>query len=471
MICYFPPAYPDELLYSQLSRYYAKSGYLAYIHAAEDLYIPKSLKPNIEFINSLTPTAVTQLTRYMSMEDIIQKHTMFPYYGRFLPYERRQDAFQSLVSMKGGYYNSLPIPKRKCAVDRYLRYCPLCAEQDRKIHGETYWHRIHQMVGMNVCPTHGCYLLDSSIVINSLAARVLITAESAIPIVSNITYSNSELECALSHYMTEVFDADITFDSNITISQFLHDKMKNSPYFTQKQHRYNILWDILSNDFAYFYASLCSDWKINMWQIQNLLMDIRHHFYEICCFAVFLGIHASDLANMNIPAETERYLKKSTPKKRSNRKSPLSFNWEQIDAETLPLVKKAIQELETDGHNRPRKLTVRAIEDLLHLPSNRIRKFCPKCYSEIKKHEETQNEFRARVIVWAAKQVLKSNQVFHLTNINKFAHIKLEDFHVCLPYIKHYADEMLTAQIIDLIMARNNNPAHNGSNVHAATGL
>ncbi len=30
MIAYFPTAYPDELLYSQLARYYTKSGYMAY---------------------------------------------------------------------------------------------------------------------------------------------------------------------------------------------------------------------------------------------------------------------------------------------------------------------------------------------------------------------------------------------------------------------------------------------------------
>ena len=31
MIAYFPKIYTDELVYSLLSRYYAKSGYLAYI--------------------------------------------------------------------------------------------------------------------------------------------------------------------------------------------------------------------------------------------------------------------------------------------------------------------------------------------------------------------------------------------------------------------------------------------------------
>ncbi len=43
MIAYFPEIYPGELLYSQLARYYAQSGYTAYRYAAEDLYINKTV--------------------------------------------------------------------------------------------------------------------------------------------------------------------------------------------------------------------------------------------------------------------------------------------------------------------------------------------------------------------------------------------------------------------------------------------
>ena len=57
MISFFPDIYPDELLYSQLARYYAKSGYTSYIFAAEDLYEKRTVKPDIEFVNPLTKDA------------------------------------------------------------------------------------------------------------------------------------------------------------------------------------------------------------------------------------------------------------------------------------------------------------------------------------------------------------------------------------------------------------------------------
>lgn len=142
MIAYFPSPYPDELLYSQLARYYTKSGYLAYTYAAQDLFAEKTLKPDIEFINKLRPDALMVVTNIKSLEEIVLNHTMFPYYGRFIGLERRQKAYRSLISMDGKHRNLLPIPVNK---NRHLRYCPLCAANDRDTYGETYWHRIHQL--------------------------------------------------------------------------------------------------------------------------------------------------------------------------------------------------------------------------------------------------------------------------------------------------------------------------------------
>ena len=106
MIIYFPIAYSDELLYSRLARYYVKSGYLAYTYAAEDLFVSKTIRPDMEFVNAYTSDVLEMITKDMSMENVVWKHTMFPYYGRFLPMERRQRAFQALVSMQGNYHRS-----------------------------------------------------------------------------------------------------------------------------------------------------------------------------------------------------------------------------------------------------------------------------------------------------------------------------------------------------------------------------
>ena len=149
------------------------------------------------------------VTKNMPMDLVIQRHTMFPYYGHFLPRERRQKAYQALVSMQRDYFNLLPLPKRKTDRCRYLQYCPRCAEQDREEYGETYWHRVHQMVGMNVCPVHGCYLIDSNVVAHSKAPPMLKTAEESVPFSEGIKPYENDIELRVAKYMSTVFQMDV----------------------------------------------------------------------------------------------------------------------------------------------------------------------------------------------------------------------------------------------------------------------
>lgn len=230
MIAYFPMAYDDELLYSQLARFYTASGYMAYTYAAEELFLSKTVRPDMEFVNAYTPAAVEAITRNMPMERIVEKRTMFPYYRRFLPKERREKAFRALADMTGNYRNLLPIPQRKSSSNRYLRYCPICTAHDREQHGETYWHRIHQMIGIHVCPIHRCYLMDSSIIISGKATPSLKTAEEMIPSAEIPVFTDNDIEIRVAEYMAAVFQTGVDMDSSVTVGAFLHSKMANTKY-------------------------------------------------------------------------------------------------------------------------------------------------------------------------------------------------------------------------------------------------
>lgn len=59
MIGFMPEIYTDELLYSMFARYYERSGYMAYIFAAEDLFQNKNERPDVEFINRLMFLEIT----------------------------------------------------------------------------------------------------------------------------------------------------------------------------------------------------------------------------------------------------------------------------------------------------------------------------------------------------------------------------------------------------------------------------
>lgn len=141
---------------------------VAYAFVAEELFQSKTVRPDIEFVNQYTAPMLQSITEKMPMSEIIENHTMFPYYGRFLQKERRNRAYTAMIQTKGNYHNLLPMPKRKGNTDRYLRYCPVCAENDRKQYGEAYWHRIHQLQGVKICSQHRCYLVDSQVQISGM---------------------------------------------------------------------------------------------------------------------------------------------------------------------------------------------------------------------------------------------------------------------------------------------------------------
>ncbi|MBR2895388.1 MAG: TniQ family protein [Oscillospiraceae bacterium] len=446
MICFFPSAYPDELLYSQLSRYYIKSGYLIYTCAAEDLFQKKTVRPNMEFINALTPEAIKMITKDMPLEAVVQRHTMFPYYGQFLPADRKQIAFQALTSIQSNYHNLLPLPKRKTAADRYLRYCPVCVRQDREVYGETYWHRVHQMIGLNVCPVHGCYLIDSSVIISGKSPPMLKTAEEAVPTVDRLVFTDNKLECRVAEYMMQVFQAEMVFDTSVSIGQFLHTKMMNSTYGSSGGQMRNI--SMFHTDFLRYCQSLHGNWFTELWQIQKLLSDERINFYEICLMGLFLGISAEELAHRMLSEEVRsRCGANRKPAKNPLKSGAKPLDWNKMDDEMLPFVRDAIRTLYSDGDSRPRRVTVVTIERMLKLPSRRISMYLPKCRAEIAQYEESQEQYWAREVVWAAKKTLDAGEALKWVRIKRLTNMRKRYFETCLTYIADYANEELTQQI------------------------
>lgn len=466
MISFFPEFYPDELVYSLLSRYYAKSGYPAYIFAAEDLFENKLVKPDIEFINPLKKEVIDIITKNTSMESVIKDHTMFPYYGKFIKQERRQKAYETLLKTNGSIYNLLAIPTNK--EKRYLKYCPYCVEEDREKYGETYWHRIHQMIDVNICPIHSCKLINSSVIISSRDSPKLKSAEEEFNSFSERTLSDNTTEIKLSKYVMKVFQSDIDINNDICIGKFLHTQMYGTKYVSVRGQQRNM--NLICSDFNEKYKDLDINFKEN-WQIQKLLNGYRTNTYEVCMFAMFLNIHPENLINLTLPEKTQEELFDEKVKelhkeglnyqeiaKRLNasynivkpigenlygtyhskpkpKKDKDNFNkWEQVDIDTLPLVIDAINTLDGDNDIPPKRITVYAVEKLLNLPSKRIY-YLPKCKEEILKHKETQEEFWARKIIWGVKKIIRENLSLNLTRIESITNIEKENIIRCIPYI------------------------------------
>jgi len=162
---FFPTPYEDELLHSLIARYHIYSGNPGHIHTIEDLFDSRSVSSSIEFQGNLD-----QLCKNLPVESklnwsrILYNHTLFPYYGAFVPMERAVKAMDIMRDGNGSkVYNMLGLaaPGRRNHSLGFFRHCSKCIKEDIEEYGETYWHRIHQIPDSIVCTKHNEYIQET----------------------------------------------------------------------------------------------------------------------------------------------------------------------------------------------------------------------------------------------------------------------------------------------------------------------
>ena len=428
MIGFMPEIYPDELLYSRFARYYERSGYMAYIFAAEDLFQNKNERPDVEFIDRLIQDAQSVIHKKMSADEVIMNHTMFPYYGRFLGKERRTEAYFALLNTDGNYRNLLPIPKAKR--QRFLRYCPMCVNMDRDKYGETYWHRIHQMQSVDICPIHFCVLQNTDIAIGSTTSPRFSAAENMIKDFEKIEVVEDDKERKLAQYILDVVASNIDFDNDTKLGDYLSYRLKGTKYMTGALRN----MQELTNDFNDFYGT-----ETELWRIQKILTNVNVKIRDICMLAMFLEITPEELNNPHIGES----IKKLNRKKVYTNAKPgtKARDWNSVDNAALPKVQKAIETLKRI--EPPKRVTGYAIERILKLPSKQIQKL-PKCRTEVLKHSETQTQFWARKIEWAVKKLVAENQPINLKHIRTLTNMRKENILSVIPYLEDEIKEKVS---------------------------
>ena len=204
MISYFPAIYPDELVYSWLCRYYVHSGFFSSKSAMQELYCKRSDNPSKEFIGNLNPGAMEQIAKMYSLDKLVMEHTMYPQYTRFIPLEQKKTALYRLGHDNCDAHHLFCVLPRSEG-EQYLRFCPLCAEDDRKTYGEAYWHRKHQIRNMSICTKHKCRLVESSVPAKSEQSFTFCPAEHCIGY-DKVTFEEDPQMIRFASYLEAVFE-------------------------------------------------------------------------------------------------------------------------------------------------------------------------------------------------------------------------------------------------------------------------
>ena len=445
MIVYLPDIYPDELVYSWFCRYYVHSGCFSHKEALQELYCKKSDYLNKEFIGNLNHGVMEQINKIYSLDKLVLDHTMYPQYARFIPLEKKKEALHRLVHETCDVHHLFCVLPRN-EREQYLKFCPLCAKEDREAYGETYWLRKHQIRNMSICTKHKCRLKESSVLAKSEQCFTFSPAENYIGN-EEAAVESDPLKIRFASYLDSVFDAPMDFENDVPISAVLYDGMSRTKYLKPSgRSRYT---KMLAGDMNEFYRSMGISNVVSIYQIQKALLGNLYDFMVVCQIAFFLGMRVKELVN---PSLTVEQIQKEQDSHYMRNAAPI--DWELLDMETAPVLEKfarGVYDGSGNENGRPERVSEKLVYREMGLLGHQLENM-PRCKAIMERYAESYPESWARKIVWAYRKLEAEGKPFYWTDIRKIAGVKKKNAPLVVPYLTEYADTDTVERIMELIL-------------------
>lgn len=444
MIAYLPEIYEDELVYSWLCRYYVHSGALTHKMALSDIFCKRSDNPSKEFLGNINPEMMQKIAEIYPIKTLILEHTMFPQYARFVPLAQRKKALHHLEFDNIDVHHLFSVLPRS-DTDRFMKYCPMCAEEDRQKYGETYWHRKHNIRGVTTCYKHGCLLEHSTVTAKSENTFTFCPAEEYAKITAP-TFINPSPSQKFTEYITEVFDSPLSFKTDIPISATLYYAMAETKYMKSTGKMRNT--QQFYNDLKTYYEEMGIENIASFYQIQRLLLGDRFDFSVVCQIAFFLGMSVKELTE---PLLTEEQIKAA--ENTHNARDTPPPDWNAYDSELAPILENLAREIYNGSPSeRPERVSERRIYQELNLSAHRL-EYMPLCREILKRYSESYEECWARRILWAYQKLHteRNGSPFYWSDIRLLSGVKKVNLDKVIPYLHKHADTDTANSIIELI--------------------
>lgn len=446
MIGFLPEIYPDELVYSWFCRIFIHSGYPTSKAFLGELLFNRHCNPSKEFVGHLNPEMEQEIKKIYSMEELVLEHTMFPQYARFIGIENKKNALHRLTNDFCDAHHLFSILPRDEG-DQYLKYCPLCMMEDRKIYGEAYWHRTHQIRNMPVCTKHKCRLENSSVAAKSSQSFILEPAE--IVLEEKEPDGNVDiLELEFASYMEEIFESPMSFEEDTQISAILYAGMENTKYLKSTGRVRNT--QLLADGMQDYFKEIHIKDIASIYQIQRTLSGQRTDFSIVTQIAFFLGIPAHGLLH---PRLSKEQVQKSQDARCP--KGDIPEDWDSYDEGMLPVMGQTARDIyqgNLDGMGRPGRVTERLLCRAVGISPHRLGNM-PKCRGVLEKYEESYKENWARRLAWAyGKLKVEKEGKVYWSDLRRVSGVKRERAGKALPYLKGHAGRGMGEEITALVL-------------------
>lgn len=445
MIAYLPEIYPDELVYSWFCRYYVHTGCLTHKMAMQELFRKRSDNPSKEFIGNLNDDARRVVSTMYDMDWLVINHTMFPQYARFISLPEKKDALYKLGHDCCDAHHLFPILPREES-NSYLRYCPLCAAEDRENYGEAYWHRKHQIRNMLICTKHKCKLISSDVIAKSQQTFTFCDAESHIK-KDDVVIEEDSSVILFSEYLAAVFDSKMNFETDVPLSSVLYYGLEKTKYMKSTgRSRYTKMF---SEDMKEYYEKLNLPNVASIYQIQRTFLGDRNDSSVVCQIAFFMKMNVEDLT---FPKLTDEQIKHEQDSHYMKNTDPI--DWVQLDEETVPILEKIAKDIYSgvaSETGRPERVSEKLLYRELELTSHRLDNM-PKCRAILERYAEPYPESWARKIIWAYRKLQSERDTaFYWSDLRVLSGVKKHNFQETIPYLLKHSDQDTTDAIIKLV--------------------
>lgn len=442
-IGYFPQIYPDELLYSVIARYSDHCCYVKFAYAANEIFENPKLRVEREFMKNLSEDCIQILEKQKPLDKIIEKHTMMPYYARFYSMERKSQIISTMKNQNQDCSKLVGVPQNRTDKKRYLRVCPICVKNDRDKYGECYYHRMHQMWNLKICPEHDCCLVETDVLLDSSGTSVAVSAEqewhrllSLNKEISTPILSNNPIEMKYAQYNQDLFQLPLNIDFS-RIADYICQRMIGTKYMSARgEHRY---YSRLYEDMKNYYSDTTIFDNIKKMHIQQALMGKRLIFHEIVAILVFLNVSIDEIMNIKLTDLTPEQLfdqKVRTLKEQNLSRNEIArqlhvsssvvdyafrtsgggekhqsrntisrgMDWEQKDKEFFPKVVDVVNHILSDSQNRPQNVSMYKVRRELGIPQHCVENMT-NCRNYIQEHRLSQEELDCKAVNWAVDKI------------------------------------------------------------------
>ncbi len=148
---------------------------------------------------------------------IYREQTLGRLFSYFLP-QQSQPIFKTLLSNNGNAaIRACQVVTFKESEKLSLKYCPHCAREDIKKHGVAYWHRTHQVPGIEACHLHGYWLIHQELPERPhIKLQLLPTTSEESKTCSELSYKFAQYTNAFLNMITVTNDS---FDKNSLLTK------------------------------------------------------------------------------------------------------------------------------------------------------------------------------------------------------------------------------------------------------------